>query len=103
MAYTGLLITESNCSKLATTKTASPANSTAVEHIKILSTQALSLKNKLLETIKNSSIITNFTSDNLFHKLLFVLSLKPCILTPGFMTRAEWIVVPSIFTADMPI
>ena len=81
VTYTGLPITGGNCSKSATSTTVSPANSTAVEHIKISSNRVLILKNKSLETIENSSIITIFTSDNLFLKLAFILSLKPSNLT----------------------
>ena len=98
VTYTGLPITGSNCSKSATSQTASPANSNAVEYIKISSNRALILKNKLLEIIKNSSIITIFTSDNLFLKLAFILSLKPSNLATGFIQKPEWIVVPPIFT-----
>ena len=61
------------------------------------------MKNKSLETIEKSSIITIFTSDNAFLKLVFILSLKPSNLTPGFIPRPEWIIFPPIFTADMHV
>ena len=61
------------------------------------------MKNKSLETSENSSVITIFTSDNLFLKLAFILSLKPSYLTPDFILTLEWIVFPHIFTADMPV
>ena len=47
--------------------------------------------------------MTIFTSDNLFLKHVFILSLKPSNLTPGVIPRPEWIVVRPIFTADMPV
>ena len=65
------------------------------------SSRALILKNKSLEAIENSPIVTILTSDNLFLKLCFILSLKQGNLTPGFLPRAGWIAVPPIFTADM--
>ena len=61
------------------------------------------LKNKSLEAIEKSPITTIFTSDNLFLKLAFILSLKQGNLTPGFIARPEWTVVPPIFTAYMPV
>ena len=61
------------------------------------------MKNKSLETILNLSIKSIFTSDKFFVKLIFIVSLNPSNLTPGFIPRPEWIVVPSIFTADMSV
>ena len=94
VAYTGFPYTGGNWSKSSTSMTINPANSVSVEHMKISSSWALIWKNKSLETIENSLIITIFTSDNLFLKHAFILSLIP---------RPEWIVVPPIFIADMSI
>ena len=94
MTYTGLPVTGGNSSKSATGTTASPANSAIVEHIKISSNQFLIVKNKSLETIENSSIITIFTSDNFFLKPAFILLLKSSNFTPGLIPRPEWTVAP---------
>ena len=59
------------------------------------------MKNKSLETILNLSIKSIFTSDKSFVKLIFIISLNPSNLTPGFIPRPEWVVAPPIFKADM--
>ena len=43
------------------------------------------------------------TSDNLFLKLVLHFSLKRSNLAPAFNPRPECIVVPPIFTADIPV
>ena len=61
------------------------------------------MKNKPLETILNLSIKSIFTSNKFLVKLIFIISLNPSNLTPGFISRPEWIVVPPIFTAYMSV
>ena len=56
---------------------------------------------KSLDTIENSTIKSIFTSDNLFLKLILIRSLRLSNLTPVFIRRPEWIVVPPILTVDM--
>ena len=58
---------------------------------------------KSLDTIKISSITTNVTSDNLFLKTALDLSFKPSSFVPGSVPRPEKMVVPPIFTVDVPV
>ena len=48
---------------------------------------------KSVDTIENLSIISNFTSDNLFFKLALDLSFKPSNFIPGLIPKPEWMVV----------
>ena len=45
----------------------------------------------------------SFTSDNSFLKEAFALSLKPLNFASGLISRAEWIAVPQMFAADIPV
>ena len=56
-----------------------------------------------LDTIDSSWIIKSFTSDNLFLKAALDSSFKSSNLIPGLIPRREWMVVPPISTADIPI
>ena len=56
-----------------------------------------------LETIDISLIVRSFTSDNWFLKDTFNLSLKWSNFTSGLIDRAEWIIVPPIFTGGVPV
>ena len=58
---------------------------------------------KSLVTIESSSIINNFTSDNLFLKSTLDLSFKPSNFVPGLIPRPEWMVVLFIFTNDFTV
>ena len=57
---------------------------------------------KSLETIKSSSIIKSFTSDNLFLKKSLDLEFKPSSFVPGLIPRPKQMVVSPIFTTDIP-
>ena len=59
--------------------------------------------NKSLDTIESSSIINNFTSDNLFFKAALDFPFKPCNFFHGLIARQERMVGPPIFTADIPV
>ena len=52
--------------------------------------------------MESSLIIKKFTSDNLFLNVALDLSFKPDNFIPGLIPRREWMVVPPIFTADIP-
>ena len=55
------------------------------------------------KSLNSSSIIKNLTPDVLFHKAALDLSFKSRNLIPGLIPRPEWMVVPPIFTADIPV
>ena len=58
---------------------------------------------KLLDTIESSSIIKNFTSNNLFLKAALDMIFRPSNFVPGLIPRPEWMVVPPKFNADIPL
>ena len=57
----------------------------------------------MLDTIESSSIINNFTSDNVFFKATLDLLFKPSNFVPSLIARPEWMVGPPIFSADVPV
>ena len=57
---------------------------------------------KSLDTIKSSSVINYFTFDNLILRTELDMSIKPINFVPGLIPRSEWMLVPPIFTADIP-
>ena len=89
--------------KVATVVTERPRNafSGIIKNISF-SLELISI-HKLLDTIESSSIIKNFISDSLFLKAVLDLSFKPTNFIPGLIPRPEWMVVPPIFTTDIPV
>ena len=61
------------------------------------SSQYLSINHLIL------SNINNFTSDNLYLKATLDLSFIPSNLFPGLIAGPEWMVVPPVFAADIPV
>ena len=76
-----------------------PANAFSGIITNISSNLELISIHKLLDTIESSSIIKNFTSD----RAAVNLSFKPSNFISGLIPRPEWMVVPPIFTADIPV
>ena len=98
-----LSLSDSNWSKSATGITERPANVVSGIIINISPNLESISVYKLLETIEISSIINNSSSDNLFLKAALDFSFKPSNFFLGFISKSEWIMVPPIFPANIPV
>ena len=58
---------------------------------------------KSLDTIEDSSITNNLTSDNLFLQATLHFSFKPSKFVPSLIPRPELMVFPGLFTVDISV